>query len=69
MLEAGLLKGAVDHHSHILYGVDDGVSTEEESLSILSYLEQAGLKTLWLTPHTMEDVPNTTEGSGAVSKN
>lgn len=62
MLESGLLNGAIDHHSHILYGVDDGVSTEEESLSILSYLEQAGLKTLWLTPHTMEDVPNTTEG-------
>ena len=58
MLESGLLNGAIDHHSHILYGVDDGVSTEEESLSILSYLEQAGLKTLWLTPHTIEDVPN-----------
>jgi len=62
MLESGLLNGAVDHHSHILYGVDDGVATVEESLSILSYLEEAGLKTLWLTPHTMEDVPNTTEG-------
>lgn len=62
MLESGLLKGAVDNHSHILYGVDDGVSTQEESLAILSYLEAAGLKTLWLTPHTMEDVPNTTAG-------
>ena len=62
MLESGLLSGAADHHSHILYGVDDGVSTVEESLAILSYLEQAGLRTLWLTPHTMEDVPNTTEG-------
>ena len=57
-----LLEGATDHHSHILFGVDDGVSTAEESLSILSILEEAGLRSLWLTPHTMEDVPNTTEG-------
>lgn len=56
-----LLDGATDHHSHILPGVDDGVRTEEESLAILSLLEDAGLKSLWLTPHTMEDVPNTTD--------
>lgn len=55
-----LLKGATDHHSHILFGVDDGVSTPEESLAILERLEGQGLKSLWLTPHTMEDVPNTT---------
>ena len=57
-----LLEGATDHHSHILFGVDDGVSKPEDSLAILSLLEEAGLKSLWLTPHTMEDVPNTTEG-------
>lgn len=60
--EKRLLEGATDHHSHILYGVDDGVKTPEESLAILSVLEEEGLKSLWLTPHTMEDVPNTTEG-------
>lgn len=60
--QSGLLDGAIDNHSHILWGVDDGVRTKEESLSILSYLEECGLKKLWLTPHTMEDVPNTTEG-------
>ena len=57
-----LLKGATDNHSHILWGLDDGVKTQEETLSILSFYENLGLKTLWLTPHTMEDVPNTTEG-------
>lgn len=61
-IESGLLLGAVDNHSHILYGLDDGVKTLEESLTILKFLEGVGLKTLWLTPHTMEDVPNTTEG-------
>ena len=60
--EKRLLEGATDHHSHILYGVDDGVKTPEESLAILSILEEEGLNSLWLTPHTMEDVPNTTEG-------
>jgi len=57
-----LLEGATDHHSHILFGVDDGVPTSKESLAILSVLEEQGLKSLWLTPHTMEDVPNTTDG-------
>lgn len=60
--EKRLLEGATDHHSHILFGVDDGVRTPEESLEVLSLLGEEGLKSLWLTPHTMEDVPNTTEG-------
>lgn len=57
-----LLEGAADNHSHILYGVDDGIRTADESLDALAKLEAQGLKELWLTPHTMEDVPNTTEG-------
>ena len=57
-----LLNGATDNHSHILWGLDDGVKTQEETLSILEFYETLGLKTLWLTPHTMEDVPNTTDG-------
>lgn len=61
ILSGGLLSGATDRHSHILWGVDDGVKTVQESLEILSFLESAGLGTLWLTPHTAEDMPNTTE--------
>ncbi|MFA6593185.1 MAG: CpsB/CapC family capsule biosynthesis tyrosine phosphatase [Bacteroidales bacterium] len=61
LLESGLLRGAADNHSHILFGVDDGVAKEEESLAILEYLESEGLKTLWLTPHVMDDVPNATD--------
>ena len=59
---SGLLRGATDNHSHILWGLDDGVKTKEDTLAILDLYENLGLKTLWLTPHTMEDVPNTTEG-------
>lgn len=62
ILESGLLGGAVDNHSHILYGLDDGVKTQEDSLAILRFLEEQGLAEVWFTPHIMEDVPNTTEG-------
>ena len=62
VLEGGLLKGAVDQHSHILYGLDDGVKKQEDSLAILRFLEEEGVSGVWFTPHVMEDVPNTTEG-------
>ena len=62
LLESKLLQGAVDNHSHILFGLDDGVRTAEEALRIMALYEGAGLDILWLTPHVMEDVPNTTEG-------
>ena len=55
---SGILQGAVDHHSHILPGVDDGVETMDEALRILATYEALGIKHLWLTPHIMEDIPN-----------
>lgn len=62
ILDCGLLRGAVDNHSHILYGLDDGVKKQEDSLAILRWLEEQGVSEVWFTPHVMEDVPNTTEG-------
>ena len=56
---SGALQGATDHHSHILPGVDDGVETMAEALRTLATYEALGIKTLWLTPHIMEDIPNT----------
>ena len=56
---SGILQGAADHHSHILPGVDDGVETMDEALHILATYETLGIKELWLTPHIMEDIPNT----------
>jgi len=61
LLSSDVLKGMSDRHSHILYGVDDGVKTLEEALDILKYEEAAGIKEVWCTPHVMEEVPNTTE--------
>ena len=61
LLESGILKGFTDWHNHILPGVDDGVQTMGESLQILAEYEKIGIKEVWLTPHIMEDIPNTTE--------
>ena len=61
LLESGVLNGLTDHHCHILYGVDDGARTIEDSLAVLAYDEEIGIKEVWCTPHIMEDVPNTTE--------
>lgn len=58
--QSGILQGMTDWHSHILPGVDDGVQTMEESLQILSFYEELGIREVWLTPHIMEDVPNRT---------
>lgn len=52
--------GMTDWHCHILPGVDDGVADMETSLSILDEYEKMGIKEVWLTPHIMEDAPNTT---------
>ena len=56
----GLLEGRTDWHCHILPGVDDGFKTMEDSLAALARYELVGIKEVWLTPHVMEDIPNTT---------
>ncbi|WP_235821086.1 tyrosine-protein phosphatase [Alistipes provencensis] len=57
--DSGIFSGFTDWHSHILPGVDDGVRTMGESLEILHLYEKLGVKSVWLTPHIMEDIPNT----------
>jgi len=60
LADSGIFQGFTDWHSHILPGVDDGVRTMKEALDILALYEELGVKSVWLTPHIMEDVPNTT---------
>lgn len=62
LAEAGALTGMTDWHSHILPGVDDGLESIGDSLRALREYEALGIREVWLTPHVMEDVPNTTEG-------
>ena len=56
-----MLSGTTDRHSHILYGVDDGIKTVEDSIAAISFEESLGVTDIWCTPHVMEDMPNTTE--------
>lgn len=60
LADSGVFLGFTDWHTHILLGVDDGVQTMDEALKILDLYEKLGIKTVWLTPHVMEDIPNTT---------
>ena len=59
--DSRILQGKADRHSHILFGVDDGIRTIEDSLQAITTLEALGVTDLWCTPHIMEDVPNTTQ--------
>ncbi|MFZ2366566.1 MAG: CpsB/CapC family capsule biosynthesis tyrosine phosphatase [Azonexus sp.] len=43
--------GMIDLHSHLLYSVDDGASTLEESLALASIAVADGIHTSVLTPH------------------
>lgn len=60
LAESGFLRGLTDCHSHILPGVDDGFRSLDDSLRAIDTLAEQGVTRLWLTPHIMEDYPNTT---------
>lgn len=62
LASCGILRDFTDWHCHLLPGVDDGVQSMEEALRLLSSYEQQGIREVWLTPHIMEDYPNTTDG-------
>lgn len=63
LLEAGVLRGMTDYHSHLLPGVDDGVRTEEEFLAALRFMRDIGVKKVLLTPHVMENYPENNRDS------
>jgi len=45
----------IDIHSHLLYGIDDGSKSIEESVSILKDLYRVGITDIILTPHYIKD--------------
>jgi len=52
-----------DIHSHLLPGLDDGVNTPEESLTVIKKLVSLGYKKIITSPHLRSDLfPNTREG-------
>lgn len=51
---------AIDLHSHLIPGIDDGAQTVEESLQLIRDLKILGFRKLITTPHIMQDhYPNT----------
>lgn len=45
----------IDMHNHILYGIDDGCKTIEESIETIRNMKSVGFNTIVLTPHYIED--------------
>lgn len=41
----------IDIHTHLLFGVDDGPKTMEESIEMLKYAKAQGIDAMILTPH------------------
>lgn len=57
-----LIPGMTDTHSHLMYGVDDGVKSETEFNEILEILIASGVKKIFFTPHIKAELPlNTAE--------
>lgn len=46
---------AVDMHSHLIPGIDDGVKTVEEAVALITELYSLGFRELITTPHIMGD--------------
>lgn len=44
----------IDIHSHILYGVDDGIQNIDDSILLLKQISMLGIKDIILTPHYIE---------------
>ncbi len=44
----------IDIHTHILYGMDDGARTLEDSIELLEKAYNSGTRTVFFTPHNMK---------------
>ena len=56
-------EGAVDIHSHILPGIDDGAATISHTIKLLDGLNKIGFSKCIATPHTLPEIwENTSNG-------
>ena len=52
----------IDFHSHLLYGIDDGAATFEDTLGLVKSMNNFGITQITTTPHVMNHVwENTSE--------
>jgi len=63
---------AVDMHSHVLPGIDDGAKNPEESIALIRKMMSLGIKKIIATPHIMADyyrnTPATINGALTILK-
>ena len=57
-----------DIHSHILFDVDDGSKTIEESIELLKKLKEIGFSNIILTPHYIEGSEYSSTNKEKISK-
>ena len=59
-LKSIIPEGFTDIHSHVLYGIDDGSKSLDDSVSIIKKFQDLGINKIVTTPHVMAGVwPNT----------
>ena len=54
---------AVDIHSHLIPGIDDGVKTMDDAIFILRQYEELGFKKVITSPHVVSDGYNNSTGT------
>ncbi len=63
---------AVDMHSHVLPGIDDGAKNPQESIALIRKMMSMGIQKIIATPHIMADyyrnTPETINGALAILK-
>lgn len=57
LIKSDLFAGSMDRHCHILFGVDDGAKTVEESKKMIDGLKSLGFGGAYCTPHIMARYP------------
>lgn len=58
----------VDIHTHIIFGIDDGSDTLDESIAILKSAYEVGVTDIILTPHYIDDGKNSYNNDGVAEK-
>lgn len=53
---------STDIHSHVMYGIDDGAKTVEDTINLVKAMYNQGFRKMVVTPHVSQDIyPNTKE--------
>lgn len=52
------MRAVIDLHCHLLFGIDDGPASLDESLALAAAAASAGIETIVATPHVSREYPN-----------